>query len=226
MIAFDNTGTGSGGTGNISKSFTTSGANRLLLVMVLWAVDSSNTITSITYGGVALTKIGEVLNFSSGGNPRSVALYYLLNPALGANTLAINRSTSTNGFYSYAASYTGVLQSGALDASKTSSASSGNSFSDSLSSIADNCWHIWGVSAFNNIPTAGANTTRRGNGTYTMAIMDSNSAKTPAGSVTLAAALAGNSYWADIMATFKPAPSEVPAKQFLINQAVKRGAFY
>lgn len=204
MIAFDTSASFSGGTGNISGSFTTSGSNRLLLVGIGWAEDSSNTVDTITYNGVTLTKIGEVLNYSSGGNPRSIALYYLINPASGSNTLAITRSTSTNGFYAYAASYTGVLQSGALDASDTGSTTTGDTYADSLTSVTDGCWHLWFVGAFNDIPTAGASTTARGDGVYTFALMDSNSEKTPAGSVTLNAALTGNSYWANVIAAFKP----------------------
>ncbi len=71
-----------------SFSVTTSGTNRTLICFT--SENSSETVTSITYGGVPMTNISRLL-FKS-GSATYIDAYYLKNPALGTNTLAVSFS--------------------------------------------------------------------------------------------------------------------------------------
>lgn len=118
-IAFDNkTGGSSNNASSTSFSHTTTGSNRLLIVIASYLKVPANLSISVpTYNGVSMTQIqGEVL--SNGGNVE-YAMFYLLNPASGANTLAISISGSADICAGYAFSYTGVLQAASLDDSST-----------------------------------------------------------------------------------------------------------
>jgi hypothetical protein len=81
---------------SMSWSHTTgTGSNRLLLVTIDVFRSNGNpkTVSSITYGGVALTLVNTT-KYSS--NPQIISyLYYLVNPASGAKTIAVSFSGST-----------------------------------------------------------------------------------------------------------------------------------
>ncbi len=68
----------------------TTGTNRILLVGVSYRNRSSQTVSSVTYGGTALTSVGTAQN----GTGARVYIYRLLNPPTGANTLQVNWSSS------------------------------------------------------------------------------------------------------------------------------------
>lgn len=201
-IAFDaaSSGGGSGASTTLSWSHTCTGANRLLVVGILdsEAGQTVDNVTGVTYGGVAMTKTDAS---SLQTNVKTVSMWYLLSPAAGSNTITVTKSTSVNGMYGIASSYTGVL---ALDAhATTGNSSGGTTFNESLTTTADNCWVIWMVGHSVEDPTAGADTTRRQAGSFAHALFDSNGVVTPAGSKTLnAAAAAGN--WAACIASFSP----------------------
>lgn len=60
--------------------------NRILLVGILYWNDS-RTISGITYNGVALIKLETQI--VDGNGPRTLELWYLLNPTTGTNTVAV-----------------------------------------------------------------------------------------------------------------------------------------
>jgi len=101
-IAFDATSSGSsGGASSITFAHTCTGSNRVLFVTVIGEVIPS--ITGVTYAGVAMTQVGSSV---SGGGSRSIHLFYLDNPASGANNVVV--SSSPSGFMSaVSSSYTG-----------------------------------------------------------------------------------------------------------------------
>ena len=79
--------TGASGASGYTISHTTVGENRCLVV-VLQANTQFADPTGITYNGVALTKAGSVVG--AGVGVTSVAVYYLVNPAIGTNNIVIS----------------------------------------------------------------------------------------------------------------------------------------
>lgn len=176
MIAFNNAAEGGASPGTattITISFATSGNNRLLVAAALQAgADNSNATTGITYNGVAMTKMDDT-GWGGGANPNWISFWYLVNPASGTHDVVFTRSTTSNGYYGAVASYTGVLQTSPLGNHGAASGGSGATFAQAVTTTVDNSWAIWLAANQNNIPTAGSGTTARGNGTYTMRILDS-----------------------------------------------------
>ncbi len=67
------------------------GSNRMLVVLI--AMETTQTVSTITYGGVSMTEIDSISSTSK------VCAYRLLAPATGANTLAITLGGSTDWEY-------------------------------------------------------------------------------------------------------------------------------
>jgi hypothetical protein len=100
-----------GGTGtSYTKSYTVgSGSSRFLLVMFQGdVVGGSDDITSVTYGGVAMTQMLKNTAGVSGTN-RVIYFYGLANPASGANNVVVSYSAA-HYIIMQAADYTGVTQ--------------------------------------------------------------------------------------------------------------------
>lgn len=179
----------------VTWSHTCTGSDRLLVVGVYTTNDN---LTGVTYNGVSCTFIGKI-----NGTTDYIHLYYLLNPASGANNVVATASSALLG-YGQATSYTGVQQSGQPDASNSSRSASTTSFSTSVTTIADNCWLV-GIIYGGGTIVAGSGTTFRSQSVANvLGMMDSNSAKTPAGSHSLAATQS-SSFMAMIVASFSPA---------------------
>ncbi len=188
MIAYDNsTANRTSGT-SISYSYTATGAN-LLMIVGMW-VGTAQTPT-VTYNSVPLTVYaGSPYTGEGAGN---VYLCYLIGPATGAHTLAISIGGGAQNIDSAVATYSGVKQSGFADASSEIHLTNQGNFSKALTTVADNCWLAAVTAQSVNVPTAGANTTLRADGsTENIIFADSNAAKTPAGSYSLAWTNAGS----------------------------------
>lgn len=107
------------GTATVSWSHTCSGSDRALIVSVFF--DASLTVSTVTYNGVALTRIGGI---SDGTN--KVDQWKLSNPASGANTVAV---TTGGGFgiIGAAISFTGAHQTTASLTGTQATATGSNS---------------------------------------------------------------------------------------------------
>jgi hypothetical protein len=131
-IAFDANSQAQGGnpSSSFSWSHTCTGSNLMLVVSVM-----SNTAadpTGITYNGVAMTK-GKTGTDAN----RNCSIWYLANPATGANTVAVTWAGSTAYPAGSATSYTGCDTTiGANTASNT--ATSGTTFSVALTTTVSN----------------------------------------------------------------------------------------
>lgn len=95
------------------------GSNRLLLVGM--HSFGGRTHSSVTYGGVALTKLQEVLNNT--GATRKVSLWYLVAPAAGSASVAASLDSS-DGFAVSVLSLSGVHQSSPFGTVATATGSS------------------------------------------------------------------------------------------------------
>lgn len=160
-------------------SFTTSGTNRYLVVGIL--IQSSQTCTGVTYGGVAMTNLtsGSSSNVSTG---ETIYLWGLANPASGANNIVGSFSGAGTRVF-IASSFTGAQQTTAVEATATPVNSTGTSASLSVTTITDNDWLVGFARASTNT-TAGSNTTIRG-AQSNINMMDSNAVQTPPGTFSL-----------------------------------------
>jgi hypothetical protein len=202
-LALDSTTAANGAsTATLTFAHTCSGTNRILFVSA--TSNSGVTVTGITYAGTAMTEID---SHTDGAGPTTY-LYYLIAPAIGANNVVISASGSS-ALVGSAISYTGAKQSGQPDASGEGSDATTTHYTQALSSVANNCWHILTARTGNGYAwTADSGTVVRiqPESTYLGAcgIVDSNTPKTPAGSVTLGVTSTSQLFGGGIMATIAP----------------------
>lgn len=123
-----------------SVSGPASGSNLLLACGIETYVNSSDVVTTVTYGGVALTRITNGYVAQPTGN--AVYFYYLLGPPTGTQTLAISISGGSNRtIVGVPAFYSGVKQSGQPDAGGSALGQSGiSSISRTITTVANNAW--------------------------------------------------------------------------------------
>lgn len=132
-LAFDAVSSGEGsGAGPFSFSHTTSGADRLLLVLTM-VVDTIDTVSSVTYNSVGLTAIP---SFATANGLYRVAGHYLVAPATGANTVSVSVTGGVNDFGAMAISFTGAHQTVPLGTAANATGSS-TTPSVNVSSAAD-----------------------------------------------------------------------------------------
>lgn len=170
-----------------------SGANRIVFLGVQFATGTDVSGTP-TCAGVPMTLAG---SYSGGGGVfNKTYVYYYLSPATGSNNITVNNSGGANYIYASAASYAGVSQTGPIDVSAAATPTTGTSLSKSLTTTVDNDWLVGFFSGFNTgaALSAGASTTFRT--TVTGGSWnnwgDSNAAKTPPGSYSIADAAASS----------------------------------
>lgn len=194
-IAFDNATSSIENSGTSPQTFshTVTGTNLYLIVGILCQDSSGNTISGVTYNGVSMTLIAAE---TQGGSATSL-LYGLVAPATGANNVVVSVSSNTDGWQSCAVSYTGVLQTGSVDASAQSSGAGAGGGSMSVTTTVANDWVIAAKYA------TGAATTncvlRSSNG---IGVYDTNSAQGAAGSKTIVAT--DSTPYAYVITSLKP----------------------
>jgi hypothetical protein len=194
-------------------------------IMVLFFRIYDGRFSSVTYGGNSMTLGHTKIDFGTGSD--DLYFYYLVNPPTGSNNIVFDYTSNDRAQWS-AVVYTGVDQTTPKDASTGAGFSSGTEISSSLSSVADNCWHILCVCSNTSDFTAGTNFTSRceNNGNGSIIVGDNNSAKTPAGSVTQSVTGNSNNAGGYIHITLKPAagssgPANVKTYDGLAAASVK-----
>ena len=136
-IARDATSSGAATATSLTVAHTCSGSNRILFVNVVTIDGTTDHVTGVTYNGVAMTRQSTL---AIGTVARSY-MYYLLAPATGANNVVISVGASVS-IQSDNVSYNGVSQSGFPDASSATTASAATTYSNTLTTIADNAVHV------------------------------------------------------------------------------------
>lgn len=202
-IAFDTAVAETSTNGVTSKtiSITTSGSNR-----ILWAImgqSTSVTSSGCTYNSAAMTlatttahQFGARLN-----------LYYIIAPSLGANSLTCSVSGASN-ISLGAISFTGADQTTQPDAVSAATTTGTVSYSQSVTSVADNSFAVLGLFAQSGATLTGGSNTTIGSQpevtAYGTAFAYSTSGKTPPGTFTLNVTSASQNF-SGVMASFKPA---------------------
>jgi len=159
-IAFDaqsNNGTSGTGT-SVTLSHTCTGSDLILWVgLGIYEPSGGDCITGVTYNGVAMT---QAIKYAASAT-EEVYLYYLVNPATGANDIVASASTTVDEFNVRASSFTGAKQTGVPDASVSNQATSATSLTTTVTTIADNCWLVGMYNSNASNVSAGTGTTFR-----------------------------------------------------------------
>lgn len=199
-IAFDSESQTKTTTGSTSYTHTVTGSNILGLVHII--NQNNGGITSVTWGGVAMT----LVDAQSDANVTNVYTYYLAGVTTG--TVAVNRATASNTLYVFSLSYTGCSQTGIPDAkTKGANPNTGATLTATLTTIADNSWQtLAGYDGGGNLAANTGSTTRGSIQDTAAGCFDSNSAKTPAGSTSMLLTVSNpsNNNIAYIMTSFAP----------------------
>ena len=213
-IAYDaGSGVNSGSASSHTHSHTTgSGSNRFITIGI--TLGASRTINSVTYAGVTCVQlVAKTMTYHGGGNMEIWGVYA---PAAGANNVVVTLSSATNAQLCVN-TFTGVNQSNTIDATGTSHTTTSSS-SVSVTTIADNCV-LCGISKDDaGGATAGADTTiggipNAGSGDHSWY---STTARTPAGSHSLAYSAGGSGQWDSAAVSLAPPPtSRVPLLSLL-----------
>lgn len=204
-IAFDTSVAQTGGAvSSLSWSHTCSGLNRILFVYV--SENSTVGITSVTYNSVAMTSIGNV------NGSRRMALYYLVAPASGANTVAVTFASASSNIRCASVSYTGAKQTGQPDSSNSTNVSNGTI---STTVVTGGCWTIASFYDDALATLTAGQTQRQAPDTYTL-IEDSN-AVVSTGSQALSTSGGTPGNVLAIIASFSPAASPTQGGAFLLN---------
>jgi hypothetical protein len=237
-IALDNSGQGNSTSQAAGVAFTfsytvNSNANGILVIAIQTgdnAGSNHQSPSAVSYGGQALTNTSA----SFLGAQCYMWVGYLLNPPTGSNTVSVTIPSTGSGSGAsreivYCGSYTGVKQTGEPDSTTNSNATSGSTFSTSITTAADNSWAI-GLFFNNQGPAISASTgttlrqssTAIGSGTL---FGDSNGVIHPAGSYSMS--VTGNSgFWDGSLISIAPAPSSLSIPPININQSVKRSNYF
>lgn len=211
-------GNNGGSTNSQTGAFTCSAGSKRMLVVI---VDGDNPtgfddITGVTYNAVAMTLAAKYIEPAGPSRViRNTYIYYLLNPASGANNVVVS-STNNHYLIVVAGEYTGVSASSQPDATASASidhypTNDISSLTTAVTSVADNCWAICGSfltqAAGPAVPVSGTGATIRITGSTfgQPSLYDSAGPIHPAGSysMTVASSVPACSI-SNLIATFIP----------------------
>lgn len=207
MIAFDAASNSGYQTAQSTYSFNHTigaGVNRLLVVGVAMLSVAGSSVSSITFGGVALTKIRHDASVS--GAIRT-ELWYLTNPASGTASIAVTLSTGLDSAAG-AQSFTGVDQTGSIEANNGASATNVGAADATVNvtTLSPNAWVVDVTGSDDTAITIGASQTSRFNVTGTLgSSAGSHEGPQAAGAVTMSwTNVAGLATWTISVAALKP----------------------
>lgn len=174
-----------------TNTFSVTGTGTNLVFNVASQFATGTDISGVpTYNGANCTLI--ISNPIGGAVFDKAYAYYQAAPASGAHNCVINNTGGANYIYAAAGSYTGASQTSPIGASAASVAIS-TGISQAVTTTADNSYLVGFLSGgtLGSTLSAGAATTLRTASTSWNAWIDSNAAKTPIGSYSLAGAAGG-----------------------------------
>lgn len=176
-------------------SHTVTGTNPVLVCTVQTA-DTGDSSTGVNYNSVAMTQGIKAVTADS--SSYYTYLYYLVNPATGTHdAVATFSSSEAHGQFS-CSSFTGAGTPEAF-ASATHATGVGDTvILDPITTLTDNAWVVGAIGVFSGAKvTASVGTTMsRGNNVSFWDTADSNGAKSPAGSYSIAGVSSGGGWTA------------------------------
>lgn len=223
QVAVDATTSGTADlTGNGSPTITVShttgtGTNRLLLVGISININNNNTtsVTGVTYGGTALTKVGA---HNNSGGTRRIEQWYLLAPPSGtANVVATVHipSNVTEGVVVGATTFTGADQTVPLgtfassdDGGTAAAYSQINANSAVNGMVLDTLAVGEGITVTVPGPQVSQWNTASGNNNNND-VTGEGSSRTGAPSVPISETFSGNSYWSEAATPINPSTADM-----------------
>ena len=177
-IAFDNSLARTNGTTSVTVAFTITGTDTAIVV----TVEHTGTISSVTYAGTNLTKVGTVA--AHGGIGEALTSWILVGTSTGSNNIIATCSAGAD-VNVMAVSYTGVNSGGGTGGSDASNTASLDNVSGNqtlaTTTASDNAWIVLGVRS-EQAASVVTNVTYRQSTADVATIGDTNAAITPAGS--------------------------------------------
>lgn len=214
MLAYDNaTHSAFKNSTTNTQAHTCSGSDRVLMVYVY---AGSDVVTGVTYNGVSMTFVQKQLMGGAAAG-QYIYEYILAAPASGSNNVVVTSSANLGGYIS-AVSYTGAKQTGQPDNSAKQALTGVTTITTNLTTVADNCWLV-GYAYHNGTVVAGTATTLRGGSVNVLQTMDSNGAKTPAGSYGLNTTRSPADFAGHVIASIAPVVSGSAYTQDVEEQA-------
>lgn len=200
-LAVDNVSSfASNGAGPFTWSHTCSGSDRLLRVTTSH-FDSSDTISSITYNGVALTAVP---GGSTNNGQYYVTAYYLIAPDTGTHDIVVTVSGSVFDFGAGAISYTDAHQTTPLGTAVTATGTS-TTPSVTVSSAADELVDDGLVIIHGGTLSVGAGQTQRWNAIASSGFIKyAGSTEGGAASTTMSWSNSSSQTWAIVAVPIKP----------------------
>ncbi len=184
-----------------TTSVTVATATPVLCIGVRGSADTDN-ITSVTFNSVAATLVDK---FQAGTSSWSY-LYYVGGQSGTHDIVVTNSGVGDLNIQTYYLSLTGANT--IADATHKTTAVTTTSVTDSITTVADNCWVVgFAVSqGFTMTADTGANSVTVDSNGY--GIYDSNGPKTPAGARSMKVAISGSTNLGLIEASFSPSTSQ------------------
>ncbi len=189
----------------LTYSHTVTGSNPALAVCI-FANNSGDAVTGVTYAGVSMTQVAKIVRADYA--LQYGYLYYLPNPATGANNVIVSASVPITNSTVYSYSYTGVKNAAVENANSAAVSSSGTA-SVAVTTIDANAVIVSCFMGFNGDTTltAGTNVTKRANDNYVL-IGDSIGNSLASGSNTVSATLTSQQ-WVALAASIAPASAAI-----------------
>lgn len=175
-------GRGSGSSADLVVAHTCTGSDIVLVVFA--KCYQQDRVTGVTYNGTPMTLVQKRQDNAS--NNSWGYTFILANPSTGTNNITLSLSSAPNsGIALGGVSYTGCATSGAPDSNDSASITT-TAVNMTTTTVADNSWLV-GAYMGARLYTVGSGTTERFRNTLADQLVgvDSNGAKTPAGSHTL-----------------------------------------
>ena len=176
----------------LSWSHTCTGTKRILIVATRGTMGVADVITGVTYNSVAMTKLGSSYQ---GSSDRWIALWYLLNPSTGTNTITVSASLG-DVIMGSSSSYTGVGKIGTTTGTATDG--SATSLTTSFTTTRPNSWLVAAVGNSAGQATAGTGTAVRGSIGAGICVADSNAKINIPSSSSLVTNLGSSTTWVGI----------------------------
>lgn len=188
-----------------SWNHTCTGSDLALIVGVFCNNNPTRTVSGVTYNGTAMTRLGYINDYASGYD--RLELWGLLGPSTGTHAVEVTLSGQAAYNMAGAVSYTGVSQTGLPDSANTArTTTNATSLQISTTTVADNCWL---VGTYRNGAGAAITytncTLRAGVVADGVTVVDSNGAKTPAGSFSITEAISSSTSWEAVLVSLAPA---------------------
>lgn len=135
----------------VSHTIVGGGANRLLVVGITFSAATPPSISSVTYGGVAMTQAALNSDVPAG---YLTAIYVLVAPTAGTANIVVTLSAGSGGFAAFGLSFTGVDPTTPIDVTANGPKTTNATYTETITTIAANVYVVDAV-AQNFSGTAG-----------------------------------------------------------------------